>query len=141
MYTINDLALITGFTTRTLRNYLKLGVLNGEKLDGSWKFTDEEIAAFFADNGVKQSLRAKRHAAVFDFLADTTKKANRTCVILDFAVSDEEGEEISRFFCEKVNSDGADIVFSYGRDRGLSRVILSGSEDSVAETVKAYYEA
>ncbi|MBE6909661.1 MAG: MerR family transcriptional regulator [Ruminococcaceae bacterium] len=139
MYTINDLAMMTGLTTRTLRNYLKLGVLNGEKLDGSWRFTDEEIEAFFADAGVKQSMRANRHAVIYDFLADTSKKANRACVILDFAVTDEEGREISAFFCGKINRDGADITFSCGRDRGLSRVILSGSEDSVADILRAYY--
>jgi len=139
MYTINDLALMTGLTTRTLRNYLKLGVLNGEKLDGSWRFTDEEIDAFFADTGVKQSMRATRHAVIYDFLADTSKKTNRACVILDFAVTDEEGREISAFFCEKINRDGADITFNYGRDRGLSRVILSGGEDSVADVLRVYY--
>lgn len=139
MYNINDLAMMTGLTTRTLRNYIKLGVLGGEKIDGSWRFTDEEVDAFFANEGVKQSLRAHRHAAVYDFLADTAKKANRACLILDFAVSDEEGEEISTFFCNKVNADGTDVTFSYSHDRGLSRVILSGSEDSVAEIARAYY--
>ena len=140
MYTINDLAMITGLTTRTLRNYIRLGVLSGEKQDGSWRFTDEEIAAFFEDGGVRQSIRAKRHAAVFDFLADTGKKANRACVILDFAVSDEEGKEISSFFCDHINRRGTDISFGCWRERGLSRVILSGAEDSVADAVRAYYE-
>ena len=41
----------------------------------------------------------------------------------------------------KVNRDGADITFSYSRDRGLSRVILSGGEEQVADIVKAYYES
>lgn len=141
MYNLNDLAMMTGLTTRTLRNYIKLGTLSGEKIDGSWRFTDEAVDAFFADGGVKQSLRAHRHAAVYDFLADTSKKTNRACVILDFAVPDEEGEEISAFFCDKVNRDGADITFSYSRDRGLSRVILSGGEEQVADIVKAYYES
>ena len=33
-YTINEMSTITGLTTRTLRNYLKLGILNGEKIEG-----------------------------------------------------------------------------------------------------------
>ena len=32
-YTLNDLALMTGLTTRTLRNYLVQGFLHGEKRD------------------------------------------------------------------------------------------------------------
>lgn len=43
-YTLNEVAMMTGLTTRTLRNYLKMNVLKGEKLDGIWNFTEEEIA-------------------------------------------------------------------------------------------------
>ncbi len=38
-YTINELALISGFTTRSLRNFISMGHLNGEKIDGIWQFT------------------------------------------------------------------------------------------------------
>ena len=34
LYTLNDLALISGFTTRTLRNDIASGTLDGEKIDG-----------------------------------------------------------------------------------------------------------
>ena len=33
-YNLNDLAMMTGFTTRTLRNYLNQGLLEGEKEPG-----------------------------------------------------------------------------------------------------------
>ena len=33
-YNLNDLAMMTGFTTRTLRNYLNQGLLEGEKENG-----------------------------------------------------------------------------------------------------------
>lgn len=38
-YTINDIATMTGLTTRTVRNYMKLGLLEGEKVDGVWQIT------------------------------------------------------------------------------------------------------
>ena len=41
-YTINDIAMMTGLTTRTIRNYIKLGILNGEKEDGVWRFSAED---------------------------------------------------------------------------------------------------
>ena len=47
MYSIKDLTKISGFTDRTLRNYLKLGVLIGEKKDGQWYFNEEQIARSF----------------------------------------------------------------------------------------------
>ncbi len=75
---------------------------------------------------------------LFDFLADTTKQSNRACVILDLPVSHEDGEAVSAFFCEKM-ARASDAVFTYHRDRGMSRVILTGPEDQVAEILREYY--
>ncbi|MBQ4301748.1 MAG: MerR family transcriptional regulator [Oscillospiraceae bacterium] len=137
-YNLNELAIMTGFTTRTLRNYLNQGLLHGEKVDGVWQFSAEEVDRFFKEPFVKEGLRIKRNAAVFDFLADTAKQANRACVILDLPVSDEEGAAVSAFFCKKM-MHASNAAFTYHRDRGMSRVILTGAEDQVAEILRDYY--
>ena len=137
-YNLNDLALMTGFTTRTLRNYLNQGILNGEKANGMWQFTAEEIERFFQEPFVKEGLRIKRSSAVFDFLADRNKKQERSCMILDIPASAKKGNDISKFFCDKMN-DVEDVVFNYGWDNGICRVILSGAADPVANILKAYY--
>ena len=69
-YNLNELSLMSGFTTRTLRTYLNQGLLKGEKTNGAWRFTAEEVDAFFAQPFVKEGLRIKQSAVVFDFLAD-----------------------------------------------------------------------
>ena len=46
-YSLNELAMMTGFTTRTLRTYLDKGLLRGEKPGGVWQFTAEEVDRFF----------------------------------------------------------------------------------------------
>ena len=137
-YNLNDLALMTGFTTRTLRNYLNQGILNGEKANGMWQFTAEEIDRFFREPFVKEGLRIKRSSVVFDFMSDRNKKQERSCMILDIPASVKKGNEISAFFCDKMN-DVEDVVFNYGWDNGICRVILSGASDSVANVIKAYY--
>ena len=138
-YNLSELATMTGFTTRTLRTYLNQDLLRGEKVDGVWQFSAEEVDRFFREPFVKEGLRIKRNAIVFDFLADTAKQANRACVILDLPVSDEEGEAVSAFFCEKM-MHATDARFIYGRDRGVSRVILTGPEDQVSEILRDYYK-
>ena len=86
-YDLNDLALMTGFTTRTLRNYLTQGLLEGEKENGVWQFTPEQLDHFFSEPFVKEGLRIKRSSAVFDFLAEKDRKTARTCVVLDLPAS------------------------------------------------------
>ena len=139
-YNLNDLALMTGFTTRTLRNYLNQGLLKGKKENGIWQFTAEEIDRFFNEPFVKEGLRIKRSSLVFDFMADRNKKGERTCIVLDFPATLKKGNEISAFFCDKM-CDASDASFNYGWDNGICRVILAGAADSVAEIMKQYYAA
>ncbi len=138
-YNLNDVALMTGFTTRTLRNYLTQGLLKGEKTDGVWQFSAKEIDRFFREPFVKEGLRIKRSSVVFDFMAERNKKGERSCVILDIPASPLKGSMISTFFCDRMN-DAVDARFSYGWDNGVCRVILTGAADSVAAIMKAYYE-
>lgn len=139
-YNLNELALMTGFTTRTLRNYLTTGLLKGEKVDGVWQFSAEEIDRFFNDPYVKEGLRIKRSSAVFDFLGDHFKKAERACVILDIPTTLSKANAVSAFFCEQMQQ-AEDLNFSFGFDHGIARVILTGAEAQVAKIMRAYKEA
>ncbi len=137
-YDLNEVATMSGLSTRTLRNYLNQGFLKGDKTDGTWRFTVEDIERFFAEPFVKESLRIKRTAAVFDFLADRKKETEQTCVILDIPSSLKKGNEIAEFFCRQIeNVSGID--FRYDRDGGCGRIILYGAAESVATLMKAYY--
>ncbi|MBR6185908.1 MAG: MerR family transcriptional regulator [Clostridia bacterium] len=138
-YNLNQVAMISGLTTRTLRSYLKMGILQGEKIDGNWCFTEEDLSAFLDRPAVRQASSAKRNALIYDFLGDTYKKANRICTILDFPVSAEEAKDISSFFCEEITKRGQDIEFRFFSAGQLWRVILSGAEDAVTDILSAYY--
>lgn len=138
-YTLNDLALMTGLTTRTLRNYLKMGILKGERVEGIWNFTEEEIAEFFENSYVISGIQAKNRAIVFDFLAHNKKQDNEICTILDLHVQQEEAEEISAFFCEEVGKREERIKLSFEKNGAYVRVILRGYEDSVMEILNKYY--
>ena len=137
-YTLDDIAMMTGFSTRTLRNYLNQGILKGEKTDGKWQFTAEEIDRFFAEPFVKEGLRIKRNAIVFDFLADRSKQAKSACVILDIPVSMKESKTLSEFFCKQMET-ALGTVFTFDWNNGSARVILSGAEESVANIMEAYH--
>lgn len=138
-YNLNDLALMTGFTTRTLRNYLLSGVLKGEKIDGVWRFTPEDLDRFFSEPFVKEGIRIKRSAVVFDFLACKDRKTARTCAILDIPATLKQANAISAFFCDKMN-DACDVVFTFDWDKGFCRVILSGDAEQVAALNRAFRE-
>ena len=139
-YTLNDLALMTGLTTRTLRNYMKKGILKGERVEGIWKFTKEEIAEFFDNPYVISGVQAKNRAVVFDFLAQNKKQYNEICTIIDLCVGQRKIDEISEFFCEKVGKRNDErIKVTCEKNDAYVRVILRGPENSVMEILNEYY--
>ena len=139
-YNLSEIAMMSGFTERTLRSYLKQGLLNGEKTDGKWQFSEEEIDRFFSDPYVREGLRIKRSSVVFDFLSAPKTHQNHACVIIDRAVSLSEGTKISAFFCEEMQN-AKDVTFNYGYDDNHCRIILAGDEAQVAGIMKKFNEA
>jgi hypothetical protein len=137
-YDLNELAMMSGFTTRTLRTYLAEGLLKGEKVGGAWRFTAEQLEAFFNDPYVKEGLRIKRSSLVFDFLADRHPKTARACLILDLPASLKESNELSVFFC-RLMEEAQDVIFTCNWDNGTTRVILSGDQQQVARIAEAYH--
>ncbi len=140
-YTMNNIAMMTGFTTRTLRNYLRQGILKGEKVDGAWRFSEEEYEAFLTHPAVKPGIRAKQNAIVNDFLLLNVKKENRTCVILDICTEREEAKQAAAFFCERIKEqEDEELQFGMEWHKKNMRIILSGTETAVKEIMKRYYE-
>ncbi|MCR5794835.1 MAG: helix-turn-helix domain-containing protein [Solobacterium sp.] len=136
-YSLNDVAMMTGFTTRTLRNYMNQELLKGEKVRGAWQFTEEELDCFFREPFVKEGLRIKRSGLVFDFLSERNRNSERICTVLDIPASLQEGNRLSAFFCDLMN-DASDTVFAFDWVNGMCRVILTGAADQVMRILNAY---
>lgn len=135
-YTLGHLSQITGLTDRTLRTYLKNGILEGEKISGIWHFTESQLDAFLRHPTVRPSIQAKNNAIVYDFMLDTKKPAPRACVILD--IPDLNTQAASRFFCDAIcYGDYHDLRFSLDAVES-PRIILSGPVEQILSLVNSY---
>ena len=138
-YTLGHLSQITGLTDRTLRTYLKNGILVGEKINGVWHFTDTQLDAFLRHPAVRPSILAKNNAIVYDFMLDTEKTEPRVCVILD--IPDLDRDASSRFFCDAIcYGNYRDLRFSLDAV-GSPRIILSGPAQQILSLVNSYNSA
>lgn len=137
LYTLKEVALMTGFTDRTLRSYLNQGLLKGSKEKGQWQFSAEDLERFFRDPYVKEGLRIKHTGIVYDFLAGCRGKSGGTCVILDVPADLKTQQKLSEFFCEQMNS-ASDAQFTLDWDGSVCRIILCGAEDQIAHIMREY---
>lgn len=129
-YSIEDLVGFTGLTDRTLRSYLQEGRLAGEKVDGAWRFSPEDVGRLFQDGGARRAMEANRNARVYDFMLGGAAE-DRCCLIRDIPVDGDGEEALRQRLLDRVNREegGVSFSYSYGEDRrgqGAARVILTG---------------
>ncbi len=138
-YTIGHLVQFTGLTDRTVRNYISSGILTGEKINGLWHFTPEQVDAFLKDPAVRTSILAKKNGLVYDFMAFENAPRDRSCMILNFP--GEKWEDLTAYFCTAINQGKAcDLQFSFESLQGTPRVILKGNTEDVLGLVNGWYE-
>ncbi|MBR2046257.1 MAG: helix-turn-helix domain-containing protein, partial [Agathobacter sp.] len=99
-YVINHVVMFTGLTDRTIRNYISSGILQGEKINGLWHFTPEQVEEFVRHPAVRPSILAKNNGIVYDFLLDDKKKNSEICLILD--IPNVEKKEVAEYFCDSI---------------------------------------
>lgn len=138
-YLINHLVLMTGLTDRTIRNYISNGMLHGEKINGLWHFTPEEVESFIAHPAVRPSILAKHNSAVYDFLLENKKEHCEICMIVD--IPGRAKEEVAEYFCYRISNEGFEKVqFSFDGVTNVPRIILKGNTDDVLRLVNGYFQ-
>lgn len=135
MYSIQELSVMCGLTERTLRNYLKMGILQGEKREGMWRFTEEQIGAFLENKRVAASVKANRNAIFTDYLNHYPRNQNSACLLLH--LPEDPSNQVSTFFCEAVNQRRG-LKMTFETQKGSNRVILIGDPESVKDILAEY---
>lgn len=138
-YTIDDVAMITGLTTRTLRNYIAAGILDGEKVSGAWRFTPEQLDALISDPEASRSMHAHKNSVVYDFMQDHFKPAPQMCLILD--IPDADPAQVSALFCSRTPTSSVEggYQFCFEQLPRLCRVILRGPAALVQRIAGEYF--
>ncbi|HHY69020.1 MAG TPA: helix-turn-helix domain-containing protein [Firmicutes bacterium] len=132
LYTVKDVALMTGLTERTIRNYIKNGKLQGKKIGAQWRFTEDDIKKLFEDVTVTNNVTQNNHDRVFEFLK-RDPKPNTGAVIINVPVAAEnELEAKVQEVIELVNrSENIEFSFQYLREARIAQFILIGNVNTI----------
>ena len=136
-YLISHLVLITGLTDRTIRSYISSGILKGEKINGLWHFTPEQVDSFLRHPAVRPSILAKHHSGVYDFLLGSPKAFPAACMILDIPGVDRQ--QAAEYFSHRINREEFhNISFSFDGIANPPRVILTGNTAEVLNLINGF---
>lgn len=136
-YTIADIAQITGLSSRTIRTYRKMGLLEGTLQGGAWTFTQEQVGKLLEEPYVKGAMEAKRNAIWTDFLLDMGKQIPSLCTAADFPVTDSQGAKALLDRLLEQLPAGVQMNYCYDPHRNLVRIHLSGPKALVLPVLTA----
>lgn len=129
-YTVDDVAVMTGLNPRTIRDYLRRGLLNGEKTSAGWRFTERQFVELITRPEVERSIRAKDQGMVLDFLARKRKSTPTVCAILDIPLETGKEEALREKLLELYGK--GDFCFRYRMEGTVARITVVGPPAQVA---------
>lgn len=130
-YSLAQLAQMSMLTERTLHNYLKRGLLRGEKTASGWRFSADEAARFWAQPFVRSAINSKQHGIAEDFLQRRYNTAGLLCAVYDY---EPESPDHAFRLCEyflSATQQYPDVCFTYRFEKNMMRVTLRGKADQV----------
>ncbi|MBX9146128.1 MULTISPECIES: hypothetical protein [unclassified Clostridium] len=136
-FSVHCYIIIYILSTRTIRNYIKLGLLNGSKTNGYWQFTSDDISKFMNNDYVTQSLNTKRNSLIYDYILNDCKSINSVCSIYDYPVENNvEAKSLYNKILKKINSNEYNnLKFSYNYSNNMVRIILIGDPNEINELI------
>lgn len=150
LYTVEDIANMTGLTTRTIRNYLKDGSLEGKKIGGQWRFTMKNIEKLFNSSSITKDINDNKKQQVLDFIdgVNTDMSGNiQICTIVDYYCDKtEQAKEMSDKLITVINTggeaikNGAKYSYEFIEKEGKARFTLFGGPLFIINTLKLLEE-
>lgn len=142
LYTVEDIAKMTGLTSRTIRNYLADGRLRGRKIGSQWRFTEADITSLFsAPEAAAPAADDAGGNAVAEFLKPQSRSAVSICSVIDYpSPTADATAAMSKLITESISSfiDGDSITFTYQylEEVSVGRFTIVGPIDLVSKLVK-----
>jgi len=142
LYTVEDIATMTSLTSRTIRNYIKDGLLKGRKIGGQWRFTEDDVKNLMDSGTFREDFEDSVRQDVIDFLDNVhTECADtiQTCTIIDLyeekSILEEKNKKLQELWnTNEIKSNYKSFAWEYSQDK--ARVILFATPEFLVEALK-----
>lgn len=137
-YTLAELALMTGYSSRSLRSFYRQGLLTGTMMAGKYSFSEEDVKRFVAQPFIEIGLRTKSRMQVQHFLEEDHAKDSATCLIHD-EPDRERAERLNRILLEYINQrslQGFSYTYLFDDKKEVGRFIFTGQAKDMIDVLE-----
>lgn len=133
-YSLAKLALMTGYSTRSLRTFYRQGLLTGTMVDGKYSFSEEDLKHFMDQPFIVSGMKSKTRMCIQHFLEEDHTRKPATCLIHD-EPNRERAEQLNNILMEYIRqTQPAEFTYTYLFDgkKDVARFIFIGSVKEAA---------
>lgn len=137
-YNLAELALMTGYSTRSLRTFYRQGLLTGAMEAGKYSFSEEDVEHFMAQPFIMSGMKTKTRMQVQHFLEEEHTRKPATCLVHD-EPGRERAEQLNSIFLEYINQEHPEeFTYTYLFDdkKDVARFIFIGSAKEAAAVLE-----
>lgn len=139
-FSLSQLSEMSMLTQRTLHNYMKRGLLHGEKTASGWRFSDDEVARFWAQPFVSAAVNSRQLGIADDFLSRGISTSGQILMVYDYETkSPDEAFRLCEYFLSAVKQSSG-MRFAYRYDDDMMRVTLRGNAEEVMTVMNGAFQ-
>lgn len=137
MYSLNEIAEMTGTTIRTLRSDIQKGWLVGCMKEGKWEFSEEDMNRYFENEEIKKRIRVKINAPAYDFIDALGCEKPASCMIYDVKeyVVAEQKNALLYERVKDISQGNCGYTYYYDEEKRCGRFVIIGSLDYMATAI------
>lgn len=124
MYRLRDLMQMLNMPERTIRRHISDGVLKGEKVGGSWRFSLKNLQDYLDNPKIRLSNQKLATREVLDFMSGFRKDKNDIVLVMNI---DKTSIDYSKYFSELVNNSKRPFYFNISIAQKKSIITFIGS--------------
>lgn len=137
LYSVQDVAQMMRVSERTIRNYLKDGVLTGKKVGAQWRFTKEDVKNLFKEGKISRQITSGHQKAALAFIKQPPA-AGVCLLVLNEDVEDKNElktfvKGLSRYLSRQ---ETFSFSFEYCSRENVAQFIVAGATEIVEAIAK-----
>lgn len=139
LYTVDEVAQMTRLTSRTIRNYIKSGLLRGKKVGGQWRFSQRDIENLMSISTAAAKMSSANRRDVLNFIDRTEPYTAQVCAVADLQLSQGAAKKLAQKICKiasQTEEENLRFHYEYIEAEQTARFTVFGAPGFVAKVME-----